>query len=84
MPNPAAAAPAAEPVAAAAAAQPSPQPVDVPVQEPEAKDPEYIWRCCECGETYDEDDVRRNGKGCCTPYETVRKEAVGEFPDNYD
>eukprot|EP00973_Karenia_brevis_P037853 5220923-Karenia_brevis.AAC.1 len=56
MPNPAAAAEAAEPVDAANAAQPSSQPVDAPMREPEPKDPEYIWRCCECGEFYDEDD----------------------------
>eukprot|EP00973_Karenia_brevis_P040917 5661002-Karenia_brevis.AAC.1 len=54
------------------------------MQEPEQQDPEYIWRCCECGEMYDEDDVQRNGKGCCAAFETVRKEAVGEFPDNDD
>eukprot|EP00973_Karenia_brevis_P042024 5818280-Karenia_brevis.AAC.1 len=84
MPNPEAAAEAAEPADAAEAAQPSSQPVDAPMREPEPKEPEYIWRCCECGETYDDDDVARNGKGCCELFATVRKEALGELRDNDD
>eukprot|EP00973_Karenia_brevis_P036952 5094682-Karenia_brevis.AAC.1 len=63
MPNPGAAAAAAELVAAAAAAQPTPQLIDVLIQDSEIKDAEYVWRCCECGEAYDEDEVQRNGKG---------------------
>eukprot|EP00973_Karenia_brevis_P076485 10625929-Karenia_brevis.AAC.1 len=56
----------------------APQPA-LPVQE----NVEYIWRCCECGDTYEEHEVIAN-KCCCAPYETIRKEATGMFRDNDD
>eukprot|EP00973_Karenia_brevis_P059782 8321602-Karenia_brevis.AAC.1 len=86
MPNPKAAAEAAEPAAAAApdaeAAQSSSQQVDATMPEPEQSEPEYVWRCCECNELYDGDDIVRNGKSCCALYATIRKEALGKFRDN--
>eukprot|EP00973_Karenia_brevis_P094376 12422159-Karenia_brevis.AAC.1 len=54
------------------------------MQEPEPQEPEYVWRCSECGELYDEEDVLRDGKGCCYGFSTVRKEALGRFRDNDD
>eukprot|EP00973_Karenia_brevis_P049833 6919472-Karenia_brevis.AAC.1 len=62
MPNPAAAAEAAEPVVTAEAAQPSSQSADAPMLDPEPQEPEYVWRCTECNEIYDEEDVLRDGK----------------------